>query len=325
MKKEKKILRRRNEREERELNRILVTCLLGKIFNWPIYGAFLREGSLYRDTEFYKKLRSLHENEGLIELDQEDGKDKKEYRATITDKGAKRALCILTGSSTEELKWENICTSMKKYMPIFWDVSTIGEEERNYFLKILLLMYSDSLGESPQEYYSDLFNRFARDFLSERVLKEQNNFSKRLRYATTEFVEKSLLRRDMNERLPESIKEFLDKLITLNVTLNEIQEAVMTYYVYSPKLGKFITGLLMSVKRPSIKIVLYIIPIALVYYVGSGLIFSLILLRSPMIYLWLLQIAMYTVILTLVLLTSIPVLLRVTVYRLDKKIKQESK
>ncbi|MEM3708933.1 MAG: hypothetical protein QXF43_04750, partial [Nitrososphaerales archaeon] len=169
MKKEKKILRRRDERKERELNRILVTCLLGKIFNWPIYGAFLRGESLYGDTEFYEKLKSLREDEGLIELDQKDGEgkeSKKEYMMTITDKGAKRALRILTGSSTEELKWENIRTSMKKYMPVFWDVSTIGEEERNYFLKILLLMYSDSLGESPQEYYSDLFNRFARDFLS---------------------------------------------------------------------------------------------------------------------------------------------------------------
>lgn len=223
---------------------MLITCFIGQLFNWPVDKEYLSEGSLYKKTRYYEILGSLIEK-GLLKLVGDD--------VVITEEGVRRVRSILIGDSTKELTWENIRAVMEKYIPESWKGLIRKEKEGDHFLKILLLAYSDSLGDSPQTFYPDLINRFTKDFLLEKVLGEQDNFSKKLRQATTYLVEVLLKKmwKDKNQEMPEPAKKHLDKLMELGAIINELVPAVAASYVYGfDKWSKILTNLMMSGKIP---------------------------------------------------------------------------
>ena len=228
---------RKNRKAVREVNRILVTCFMGRVFGRPISKEYLRERSLYEKTEYYEIRKSLMER-GFI-------KERGKY-IEITEEGIKEVSLRLLGERKEELRWEEVYDAMRKHMPIFEKpVVMMKDRDRDNLFKLLLLMYPDSRGNGPEEYYKDLLTRLSRDFASPEY---KNRLGTRFYHAMKSI---GALPREAGEdsSLHMIGRTFFEMLFAFT-NLDELKEIILAYYALDFKgYSRFFLPIIRIVKR----------------------------------------------------------------------------
>ncbi len=264
------------ERQERERNRILVTCFIANLLNVQVPNSYLERYSIYGKTSYYQRRKTLAD-EGFIQLSQ----DSHEVIITLTHKGNTIVSNLLGGSSQSE-----IFSTMDKYFKIFDSpFRRLTTQQKHNLYTTLLLMYADSKGDDPQQFYRELLKRLAEDLASDT--------NKREYYERLTMVE-SLLRYGEHRqnaankitRLLFEVNEIISRLDKHIVIWSSLGPNRLTYYFVLPLVSLSLRGLsfwfllhYLTVIFASITIITYLIlpilPLTFLYFSLAYLTFLL--------------------------------------------------
>ncbi|MCD6536740.1 MAG: hypothetical protein J7K49_06915, partial [Thaumarchaeota archaeon] len=154
----------RGSASEEIKNMILVSCFIGKINNIPIPNAFLEYLSKHSKDTYYKVRNRLSEENSIAVR----GEPKNEYIELEED--CVRALSrILIGKETSNLEWANVYEALRKQISFLgkWRIRAKESEEDKkdeYLSQALLLLYSESSGNSHEDYYQNLLRNLVREY-----------------------------------------------------------------------------------------------------------------------------------------------------------------
>ena len=145
-------------------NMILVSCFIGKINNIPIPNAFLEYLSKHSKDTYYR-VRSELSKKNLIAIK---GGHKNEY-VELKEEGMRTLSRILIGKETSNLEWADVYEALRKELSFFgkWKIRAKESEENKKeenLSQALLLLYSESSGNRPEDYYRNLLRNLVREY-----------------------------------------------------------------------------------------------------------------------------------------------------------------
>ena len=141
-------------------NMILVSCFIGRVRDIPIPNAFL-EGLSRHSRDTYYRVRNRLSRDGLIIVRSE----ARNAYVELTERGTRVVSRILVGEETENLEWMNVYEAIRNEAWIFWKpIMRLEESVRHNLLQALLLLYSETPGDNPRDYFRNLLQNFVTDY-----------------------------------------------------------------------------------------------------------------------------------------------------------------
>jgi hypothetical protein len=232
-------------------NMFLVSCLIGRLFDLAITNAFLETltiRSRHSREVFYRVKEELSRN-GIITT----RGGTRSQRIILTPKGLRLASRLLTGEENDNTRWEDIRESARKHLWVFWiPMTRLRDDDRDNLLRSLLILYSHSQGNGPEEFYRNILLNIRRD------LRRQNSvdslyqvlvnrlvrlYSTSTRVREEEPQEERERRREEREELPEQLQLITDFINVLHRYLEDVCMRVfiacvlrfrkrLTYFIY---------------------------------------------------------------------------------------------
>jgi len=149
-----RINRTRGDAKNAIQNIFLVSCLVGRLSGLKIPNLFLEtlatERGHSRET-FYNVKKELHDK-GLITKS-----DTHSQYIELSSEGLRLASNILIGREEDNPRWEDIRESARQHLWVFWiPMTRLRDDERDNLLRSLLILYSYSQGDTPEEFYRNL-------------------------------------------------------------------------------------------------------------------------------------------------------------------------
>jgi len=136
-------------------NMVLVTCLIGRLCNLAIPNTFLETLTITakHSKRIFYDVREEFSRDGVIKLEGEGYSQ----QIMLTELGLRRASRLLTGEEEDNPKWEDIRESARKHLWILWPpMMGLKGGERDNILRALLMLYSPSQGNVPEDFYRNL-------------------------------------------------------------------------------------------------------------------------------------------------------------------------
>lgn len=220
-----------DEKSQRWENRILVTCLMGKMLGYPISmegleGMSLHDNLYSNKDGYYEMIYSLIDR-GLINV-----REVKilECYVELTAEGVRKASMLLTGEDREDLEWQDVYNVMKRYIPSLWKYLIMDKHKREHFFKALLIAYSDSLGSNPREYYRNMIRRACEDLMN----SDSHVFYLKLHFTVFHFVDPlfKIGRRLEDRRIIERAIKFMDETDRIYFTLSKMRPVIGMFYPF---------------------------------------------------------------------------------------------
>jgi len=139
---------------------ILVSCFIGRVRDIPVPNAFLESLSRHsRDT--YYRVRNRLSTDGLIIVRSES----RNAYIELTERGMITLSRILVGEEVDNLEWTNVYEAIRNEAWIFWrPIMRLEESMRHNLLQALLLLYSESPGDNPRDYFRNLLQNLVTDY-----------------------------------------------------------------------------------------------------------------------------------------------------------------
>jgi len=144
-------------------NMFLVSCLVGRMCGLVILNAFLETLTVlavHSDKIFYEVREELLKD-GIITIKG----GKRTQQIELTPKGLLLASKLLTGRENENLEWRDLYELAKKHLWILQPLTVrLKADERDNLFRSLLILYSCSQGNGPDEFYRNLVSNIREDY-----------------------------------------------------------------------------------------------------------------------------------------------------------------
>jgi hypothetical protein len=144
-------------------NMFLVSSLVGRMCGLVILNAFLETLTVlavHSDKIFYEVREELLKD-GIITIKG----GKRTQQIELTPKGLLLASKLLTGRENENLEWRDLYELAKKHLWILQPLTVrLKADERDNLFRSLLILYSCSQGNGPDEFYRNLVSNIREDY-----------------------------------------------------------------------------------------------------------------------------------------------------------------
>jgi len=263
----------RSSASEEIKNMILVSCFIGRINNIPIPNAFLEYLSRHSKDTYYKVKNRLLEEDLIAVIG-----DKNEY-IELRERGVRALSRILIGEETNNLEWKNVYEVLRREICIFGESrirtrKSEKEKKEENLSQALLLLYSESSGDNPDDYYKNLlrnlvreYRRFDSDGLKKVLLRRLNRF-----YDTSSAVSRSKGRTDWENNVTNVILEFMIALVERMDEVCRKAEIALELWQHK-KIARFLGSIIISyntlVKTRLIPAYLALISVAILTIIAS--------------------------------------------------------